>query len=134
MKFAAKILAFYFLLGGLMPGSDFGQLGKMEELLQHFRLHRQMAAQQGQTLSFATFVAAHFWQPNNHKHHDGGQSHQELPLKCIHAFSQAFSGHTPFQLACTLPRAGNQFLTESLLLPAGYAGAIFRPPMFSRLA
>lgn len=129
MKILARILAFYFLLGGLMPGSDFGQLGRMFDLLEHFHLHRQMAAQNGRTLSFSSFVAAHFWQPDSHRHNDGGQSHQELPLKSVQVFSQILPGHFFLQLAPPFLKGIKHFPPEERLLPAGYSGAIFRPPM-----
>lgn len=131
MKPVAKILALYFLLGGLMPGSDFAQIGKLASLLKHYQLHQQMASQEGKTLAFSTFLAAHFWQPGDHQHNDGGQSHQDLPLKNVHVFSHILSEPTRFQLSSPLMGLAQHGFDHNNIQPAAYSGAIFRPPIVS---
>ncbi|HQU60388.1 MAG TPA: hypothetical protein PLU64_14385 [Saprospiraceae bacterium] len=131
MKLVAKILALYFLLGGLMPGSDFSQIGKLSSLLEHYQLHRQIAQHEGKELAFTSFLAAHFWQPTDHQHNDGGQSHQDLPLKNVHVFSHILSEPTPLQLSLPIMGLALHGFEHNNIQPASYSGAISRPPIVS---
>lgn len=131
MKAAAQILAFYFLLGSLFPGTDFSQLSKLCKLLEHFELHQQTAAQQGQALSFASFLLDHFSGEASHEHDDAGQSHQELPLQSIQYFPMVLPKHS--SLLALLPHkpATTLFIAEEDAMPSGFCSTIFRPPVLS---
>jgi hypothetical protein len=129
MKVIAQFMAFYFLLGSFLPGADFGQLSKLSAAIQHFQLHKELAADQGDAVSFHYFMGAHFWNPDHHDHGDGGQSHKDLPLKHVHSFD-----HLVMQAAYTIscmPAETVHQLTEKAhrFLPHLHLTPIFRPPI-----
>lgn len=122
-------MALYFLLGSFLPGADFSQLSKLPVALKHFRLHKTLAAEQGNTVSFHAFMGAHFWNPDHHDHGDGGQSHKDLPLKHMHSFD-----HLVLQVAYAIsymPAEVVHCLTEKphRFLPHLHLTNVFRPPI-----
>lgn len=129
MKVIAQFMAFYFLLGSFLPGADFSQLSRLPAALRHFQLHKELAADQGATVSFHHFMGAHFWNPDNHDHGDGGQSHKDLPLKHVHSFDHLVL-EFPYLLA-PAPAATSHFLTERPLsfLLHHHLTNVFRPPI-----
>lgn len=129
MKLTALTLALYLLLGSLMPGADYGQWGKWADALEHYQLHQQLAAEQGQELSFHDFLLEHFWNTDSHDHGDGGQSHQDLPLKHLHSFDHiVLQFFKPFiQLP---PVVAKQVVPLALThVSALYKNLVFRPPI-----
>ncbi|MCB0559005.1 MAG: hypothetical protein H6573_03480 [Lewinellaceae bacterium] len=132
MKLTALILTLYFLLGSLLPGTDFSQLKKAPALWEHYNLHRSLVAAVGEKPSFFDFLYTHFWDTESHNHHDGGHSHQGLPLKTIHVFSHILpSGSIALKLA-SLPAACHQLIPHHhSFFSAIHDGAIFRPPILS---
>lgn len=132
MKLATQILAFYFLLGSLLPGTDFSQLKKAPAIWKHYQLHRQLAAEAGHEASFSGFLSSHFLTPGSHQHNDGGQSHEDLPLKSVHVLSPVLpSGSIPFPLR-PLPVFYNPAAAHGgPFSGALYAHAVFRPPIVS---
>jgi hypothetical protein len=131
MKAAAQILAFYFLLGSLFPGTDFSQLSKLCKLLEHFELHQQAAAQQRQTLTFTTFLLDHFNGDASHEHGDAGQSHQELPLQSLQYFPMVLPEHSSMLALTPHKPTTSLFIAEEDAMPSGFRGSIFRPPVLS---
>jgi hypothetical protein len=129
MKVIAQFMAFYFLLGSFLPGADFSQLSKLPAALRHFQLHKELAADQDATVSFHHFMGAHFWNPDNHDHGDGGQSHKDLPLKHVHSFDHLVL-EFPYLLA-PAPAETSHFLTERPLsfLLHHHLTNVFRPPI-----
>jgi hypothetical protein len=133
MKSIAYMLAFYFLLGSLFPGTDFSQLIRLAHLLEHFELHQQHAAQRDQSLSLAAFLLDHFWNPDRHEPGDAGHHHQDLPLQSVQNFPLVLPEHHDIWRALELPsqHAAAQFSDDETCLPTGYCGAVFRPPVAS---
>jgi hypothetical protein len=82
----AKFMALYLLLGSFLPQSDFSQLGKLGRLMEHYELHQELAASEGQRLSFLHYLSIHFIHPDQHEH--GEDSHQDLPLQSFHSTLQ----------------------------------------------
>lgn len=115
----------------MLPGSDFSQMKRLAALQEHFRLHQAIAARSGQQVSIAEFLADHFWGSSNHHHGDNGQSHQDLPLKTVHIFSQAPASEISYYLSA--PAAAVSLLIPHHCAFTGIipAGAVFRPPMSS---
>jgi len=129
MKVIVQFMAFYFLLGSFLPGADFSQLSKFTAAIQHYKLHQNIAAEQGGTVSFFAFLGTHFWNPDHHDHGDGGQSHKDLPLKHVHSFD-----HLVLQFPYVIspaPAENRHFLTERPLsfLPHHHLTNVFRPPI-----
>lgn len=131
MKAAAQILAFYFLLGSLFPGTDFSQLSKLCKLLEHFELHLQTATQQGQALRFSAFLLDHFSGEASHEHGDAGQSHQELPLQSIQYFPMVLPEHSLLLALSPYKPTTALYVSEEDAMPSGFRGSIFRPPVLS---
>ena len=132
MKLLALILTLYFLLGSLLPGTDFSQLKKAPAVWKHYQLHQQLAAESSQDVSLFDFLYAHFLYPDSHQHDDGGQSHQELPLKSVHIFSQILSSNIIAFAAAPLPAACHQLIPHHHpLFSSIHDGAIFRPPILA---
>ena len=132
MKLLALILTLYFLLGSLLPGTDFSQLKKAPAVWKHYQLHQQLAAESSQDVSLFDFLYAHFLYPDSHQHDDGGQSHQELPLKSIHIFSQILLSNTITITSAPLVAACYQLIPHHHSFSgATHDGAIFRPPILS---
>ena len=129
MKAAAQILAFYFLLGSLFPGTDFSQLSKLGKLLEHFELHQQEAAATSETLAFSTFLLDHFWGQHRHDHHD--DSHQELPLQSIQHFPLVLPAHHPVLASGPEQPVAALVIAIKEVRPSGFCGAVFRPPVLS---
>lgn len=130
MKLTAHILALYFLLGSLLPGSDFSQLKKAPAVLEHYLLHQQLE----DAGSFFDFLYDHFWNPRGHQHEDGGKSHQELPLKTVQIFSPLLpADHAVPELASLPVYRSPSILHYLSFTGAAHEGAIFRPPILSRL-
>ncbi len=80
MRLLPLFLATYFLLGSLLPRTDFSQLTKVADLLGHYQEH-QLEAEEA--LSFLDFLCMHFIHPDHHE--ETGHDHQNLPLKSIPA-------------------------------------------------
>ncbi|MCO6489689.1 MAG: hypothetical protein J5I98_14835 [Phaeodactylibacter sp.] len=132
MKLIAQILALYFAFGSLLPGSDFSQLKKAPAVWEHYELHRQLAAGSGENTSVFDFLYAHFLNPGSHQHEDGGQSHQDLPLKTIHTFSQILPVSVPALQLPALPVAHSRVIPHHQSCHgAAHEGAVFRPPVSS---
>lgn len=79
MKVFAYILLFQFSLGALLPKSDFSQLLKLNNLVQHYQLHQSNASIDGVTISFSEFLYIHFIDSDEHDQENGNHEHQ-LPL------------------------------------------------------
>lgn len=130
MKLIAQILALYFLLGSLLPGSDFSQLKKAPAVWEHYLLHRQLAVDAGEDTSLLDFLYAHFLYPDSHRHNDGGQSHQDLPLKTVHTFSQILPANVSTLQLPALPVAHSRVIPHHQSYNgAAHEGAVFRPPV-----
>lgn len=80
MKGIAYILLLYFSLGALMPKTDFGQLMKFSDLLEHYQLHQEEAALIGESISFSTFLYLHFINGDEHQHEQENE-HDKLPFQ-----------------------------------------------------
>ncbi|MEZ5040470.1 MAG: hypothetical protein R2828_11270 [Saprospiraceae bacterium] len=83
MKITAKFLAIYIFIGSLLPGSDYGQLLHVKDLLQHVQVHKLEGTQLGQAFSWNHFIYDHFINPDHHQH-SKETDHSEMPFHTIH--------------------------------------------------
>jgi hypothetical protein len=104
-------LACLMLVGSFIPQNDLSELGKLPQLLEHYRYHHSVA---GGGLSLAEFLAEHYG--SGTKEHFGctfspqhQQDHEGLPLHGRHTCS----GHVAFLLLAPTPHTWRQ------PLPAG---------------
>ena len=132
MKFFAQILAIYFLIGSILPGSDFSQLEKAPAVWEHYKLHQQLAAESGGKFSFTDFLTTHFLYPYSHQHNDCGNSHQNLPLKTVHVFSPVLLASNILPEIHSRPAfPGQAFPHYTSFAGSIHEGAVFRPPILS---
>lgn len=131
MKSIALFLAFYMLLGSFFPQSDFGQLAKVSNILEHYRQHKNEAQLNSEQLSFTSFLKVHFITPDEH-HQIPGHEHEGLPLHTV-SHSSTFTLYPPalFSLA-PLPSAvtDHQFFYLHSVL-GNFSATIFHPPSFA---
>jgi hypothetical protein len=127
MPVLTKLMACYFLLGSFLPQSDFSQLAKLGQLVEHYEFHRELATAEGQSFSFLEYLSIHFTHPDEHGHHDN--SHQDLPLQSfsvplqitLESNNWALQMPQQNQLACFAPVQA----FFPLLIPLG----LLRPPI-----
>lgn len=74
---------FYFILGGLFPQVDFGQLAHIPDAMAHYQEHWEEAQLIGVDFSLSSFLRDHYSDPDGHEH-DDQNSHDQLPLQHIH--------------------------------------------------
>ena len=131
MKSVTYLLIFYFALGALMPRCDFGQLSKVNNLFQHYSLHRQSVATEGQELSFFDFLYVHFVEGNQHQHGNPGE-HQNLPMHNISSSMTLYHHSTDLvfqKRPVTVTRTDLPLYQNTIL--AGVRTEIFHPPLFA---
>ena len=77
MKCTAVFMAFYLLMGSLIPRTDFRLLLHLADLAEHYELHQKEAATLGEETSLSEFFCIHFIHPDGHEHESSDE-----PLPC----------------------------------------------------
>ncbi len=129
MPHIAKIMAFILLLGSFLPQSDVAQLRKLPQLFDHYERHVQLAAAQGESLSFAHYLCIHFIHPDQHSH--GDNSHQDLPMQ---HFGMGIIAALPISpaLPALVPPAATVIIPNfpaQACISHGFTGMVLRPPI-----
>lgn len=129
LKVVAKILALYFLLGSFFPNTDFSQMTKMLNLLEHFNEHKEETSKDGEPFSLIKFLDQHYTQANDHQHNNG-HSHQKLPLHQFGGFTADFVAQTipyissfEFEIGSALLAGIHQWNSYEFIQP------VFQPPV-----
>lgn len=121
MKVTSYILLFYFCLGSFIPKSDFSQFTKIDNLFQHYELHKSTDPD----LSFAAFLYLHLFE-EEHEHEDTDQ-HENLPLKEILNSTHFIASIE----SCSFAQRGT--LLEPGFIPSFYSidfpNSILQPPV-----
>ena len=128
MKLFNYFLIIYFSFGACIPKSDFSQIGQLDELLDHYNLHKEEANQAGVEISFGEFLYMHFIQEENHKH-PNDNDHQELPFFSVTGHTVLFMEHFEYSiksLKVFVNKRGISQLDSFYLNP--YINNIFHPP------
>jgi len=122
-KLLALGFAFLFLLGSLLPRSNFRELEKIPSMINHFEHHKKVF---DKNLTFAAFLLLHFSPGTDHNE----PSHQtELPLQNGIVASFAFTLPQHFSLAASLSEMAIQhFKPFSASYQFQYTSAWFQPP------
>jgi len=115
-------------LGSLIPHSDYSQLLKLRELVDHYELHKLEAQVAGEEMSLYEFFHLHFIIGDEHEHHSS--DHEDLPFQHftsgmnLYIFSNDFN----FEFSNTRPFRNVQFMTDFLFIDEEYLQTIFQPP------
>ena len=131
LKLLAQILAFYMFFGSLIPNSDFSQLTRVADMMEHFQLHQEEVVKLNVDFSFWEFLKIHFITPNDHEH-DGNDDHQNCPF-------QSFCPSLNFVLSTdntAFAEAVSTFIQEDLIYNntfhlSGFVTTEIQPPSFS---
>jgi hypothetical protein len=81
VKILSLLLSIYFFAGSLMPGSDWDELPKVVDLIEHYQHHEKES--EGK-LSFSDFLFLHYSNTSNHFDDDC-----RLPFQ--HTFTSAYT-------------------------------------------
>lgn len=122
------MLTLYFAIGACMPRTDFSQLMYIDDLIEHYKLHKEEAFQIGETISFHSFLYLHFIEGDEHEH-DQDSHHDNLPCKTISTSSTLIAFDlTPVEgiLETTYPDQPEQLCG---MLSEGTVHDIFHPPV-----
>ena len=87
----ALFLSVLMLVGSLLPQHDLMELGRLPQLLEHYRLHQQTTSD----FSVGEFLALHYGTGRQSHEAQHPHEHDGLPLHDCH--------HTPVPVVCALP-------------------------------
>ena len=76
----AKFFSIYFLLGSCLPGTNFVEITKLPDLVDHYQLHVEEAALLNEDYTLFNFINDHFIDPDEHTQSGHENDHQDLPL------------------------------------------------------
>lgn len=130
MKVVAYIMLFYFTLGALLPKSDFSQLLKVNDLLEHYALHQQEAEAVGEVCVFTEFLYLHFVSNDDHQH-DQQDEHEQLPLQSLSSSILLCLIDVAVTAHCLVPHNTASLPAYQAALQPLALTDIFRPPIYS---
>jgi len=130
MKLLTYILLLHFIIGACIPKSDFSQLAKISNLLEHYEIHQKEALRMNVSISFMGFMYVHFFSDQEHEHSDKS-AHNKLPLKSFNSLLILFSIFSKYTRNFdinsnieTLNVVNNSLETQD------YQPSIFHPPAY----
>lgn len=124
----ANFFSVYFLLGSLIPGTNFSDLTHIPDLVDHYALHMAEAALLNEDYSLLKFINDHFVNPDEHTQNGHEQDHQNLPL---HNISSIVFITSEFSMV-EIPVLHTELNVQFCYIPAKAFGcdkAIFQPPI-----
>lgn len=117
----ALFLSFYFFAGSLMPGSDWDELPKLADLIEHY--HHHEVSSHGK-ITFADFIYLHYSSESSHPQEDGCS----LPFQ--HPYACAFLAVIPqfdFRIA-PIVHFPDQPVLHVTKETRDHVSAVFQPP------
>jgi len=112
----------------LIPNADFSQLARIDQLLEHYAIHQTEATDQGQEISFVSFLYLHYVLKDDHQHSDAS-SHQQLPLGSLTAPAIFYLNNPTAILPNKATFVAKQFISfRSQLISPGFVTSVFHPP------
>ncbi|MEL6124669.1 MAG: hypothetical protein AAFR14_13220, partial [Bacteroidota bacterium] len=121
-----------FIIGACIPRTDFGQLGQLPHLIEHYNIHQEEMAREGSRISIGEFLYIHFIAGDDHAHPDE-EEHQSLPLYSTTGGMLLFTKST-FDMAAPLPVSTQKTVVSfyASVLPLDFIFKIFHPPRLLR--
>lgn len=124
MKILALLLSVYIFAGSLMPGSDWDELPKIANLIEHFQEHQELSAGE---ISFFEFLFLHYASNSEHPKETDGK----LPFQ--HNCSFTFMAIIPsieFSITTSTEYPVHSVL-DSIQDTQECYNSIFQPPQIS---
>jgi hypothetical protein len=122
VKFTTLLLALYFFVGSFFPHSDWEELPKLANLMEHYQEHRQ---QSGTAFSVWDFINLHYIHPEKNQ----GDHHHNLPFfQHAMSFAPALIPHFQFALHYAPEAPVNHRAEHRLMQAQNVHRSIFQPP------
>lgn len=122
-------MALYMLVGSFFPRTDFSQLVKVANVVEHYRQHQADQRFGDAQLSLRQFFEIHFIAPNEHQEFPGHE-HGDLPFHTVntsqHFTADAFPGLPRIERVSI--RIVHQFFYAVVSL-SNFSDGIFHPPI-----
>ncbi len=122
-------MALYMLVGSLFPRTDFSQLVKVGNVVEHYRQHQADWRFSGEQLSLVQFLEIHFIAQDEHQQFPGHE-HSDLPFHTVntsqHYMVDTYPGLPHLDRIST--RIVHQFFYAALSF-SNFSGGIFHPPI-----
>lgn len=122
-------MAFYMLVGSFFPRTDFSQLVKLANIMEHYGQHQADQRFGDAQLSLVQFLEIHFVTPDEHQQFPGHE-HGDLPFHTVntlqHYTADTFPGLPRFEWVST--RIVHQFFYAALSF-SNFSDGIFHPPV-----
>ena len=117
--------------GSLIPNTDFSQLTRIPDMLEHYELHQEEFADAEIDFSFWEFLRIHFVSPNGHEH-EGNDGHQTFPFQSFcSSITFVFSAATVFISETAPPISSGKLFYENAFYLNGFVTTEIQPPSFS---
>jgi hypothetical protein len=124
VKILALFLSLYFFAGSLMPGSDWDELPKIANLIEHFQEHQDLSAGE---ISFSEFLFLHYASNSEHPKETDGK----LPFQHTCSFTlMAIIPSTEFKFLISSEYPVHSVL-DSIQDTRECYNSIFQPPQIS---
>jgi hypothetical protein len=124
VKILALFLSLYFFAGSLMPGSDWDELPKIANLIEHFQEHQDLS---GGEISFSEFLFLHYASNSEHPKETEGK----LPFQHTCSFTfMAIIPSTEFKILISSEYPVHSVL-DSIQDTRECYNSIFQPPQIS---
>jgi hypothetical protein len=124
----ANFFSIYFLLGSLIPGTNFSDLIHIPDMVDHYVLHVEEAALLDEDYSLLKFINDHFINPDEHKQSGHEHEHQNLPLHHVSSTLLITGEYAIVEFPFSLAELNSQFCYIPVEAP-GCDKAIFQPPI-----
>jgi hypothetical protein len=124
VKIIAFFLSLYFFAGSLMPGSDWDELPKIANLIEHFQEHQNLSEVE---ISFSEFLFLHY--ASNSEHPKEGDGKLPFQHTCSFTF-MAIIPSTEFKILISSEYPVHSVL-DSIQDTQECYNSIFQPPQIS---
>jgi len=128
-----KIINYIFILlisiGAMIPHSDFSQLKQINELSEHYEVHKSEALLAGDDIDLWDFLYIHFISGDEHEHDNA--DHEDLPFKQFTSGQNFYSSSPENTInlnALALLRDDISFYSK-LFFDEAFLASIFQPPI-----
>lgn len=119
----------HFSIGACFPHCDFSQWLKVDDLMEHYALHKEQAREQNKEITLSDFLYSHFVDGDEHEGNHQDQ-HDDIPLQHLSATGSSYviaAVEFPFLWEDTLKQKG-KMPTDVKAYSFDYFTSHFQPP------